>query len=246
MNNKVLIICEKPSSAKKIAEALADSGLTKEVYMRKVPFYKLKHKGEDITVVCAVGHLYTVAEKDKKGWTYPVFGVEWKASFDVNKGSAFTKPYLQLIKREAKGKDTIVVACDYDVEGEVIGFNVVKYAGGKDDAKRMKFSTTTKADLRKAYENLLDHLDHGQAEAGVTRHELDWLFGINLSRALTLSVKHATGVFKILSSGRVQGPALKTLAEREKEIQAFVPVPYWELELLCMQSVRGSLRKCPS
>src|SRR3989344_3477702 len=139
----------------------------------------------------------------------------------ADKGAAFTKPYLQLIQKLSKESQKIVVACDYDVEGEVIGFNIVRFACGKKDAFRMKFSTTTKEDLREAYAQLMKHIDMGQAEAGITRHELDWLFGINLSRALTLSIKNATGMFKILSSGRVQGPALKLLSAREKEIQAF-------------------------
>jgi len=226
-----LIIAEKPSAALKIAEALADKSPKKQVYMKKIPYYELTHNGENITVACAVGHLYTVTEKDKKGWTYPVFGMEWKPSSEVSKGASFTKPYLSLIQKICKDFDQIVVACDYDVEGEVIGFNIVRFACGKKDALRMKFSTTTKEDLREAYAHVMKHMDKGQAEAGITRHELDWLFGINLSRALTLSIKHATGMFKILSSGRVQGPALKLLAIREREIQQFVPVPYWELEL---------------
>lgn len=230
-----IILAEKPSTAQKIAEALADKSFKKSVYMKKIPYYELTHNGEKIVVVCAVGHLYTVAEKDKKGWKYPVFSMEWKPSFEVAKGSAFTKPYLQLIKKLCSESEKIIVACDYDVEGEVIGFNIVRFACGKDDAQRMKFSTTTKEDLRKSYEHKMQHIDHGLAEAGVTRHEMDWLFGINLSRALTLSIKNATGMFKILSSGRVQGPALKLLTMREKEILAFVPVPYWELELVCKE-----------
>jgi len=102
---------------------------------------------------------------------------------------------------------------------------------------RMKFSTTTKEDLREAYSHLMKHMDKGLVEAGVTRHELDWLFGINLSRALTLSVKNATGMFKVLSSGRVQGPALKILAEKELEIKKFVAVPYWELQLTAKELI---------
>ncbi|GIU69949.1 MAG: hypothetical protein KatS3mg002_1185 [Candidatus Woesearchaeota archaeon] len=78
-------------------------------------------------------------------------------------------------------------------------------------------------------------LDWGQAYAGETRHFLDWMYGINLSRALTNAIKNA-GMFKILSSGRVQGPALKLIVDREKEINAFKPEPYWEL------SVKGMLK----
>src|SRR5690606_19343818 len=73
-------------------------------------------------------------------------------------------------------------------------------------------------------------LDWGQVHAGVTRHELDWLYGINLSRALTHAIKSA-GTYKTLSSGRVQGPALKFLVDKELEIRAFKPEPYWQLIL---------------
>ena len=232
MGKYTLIICEKPSAAKKMAESLADTTPKKQTYLKKIPYYELKHKKKDIVVACAVGHLYTVAEKDKKGWKYPVFDMEWRASFEISKGAAFTKPYLNLIKKLAKDASDIVVACDYDVEGEVIGYNIIKYTCKKDDAKRMKFSTTTKEDLQKAFENIMPNLDLKQAEAGITRHELDWLFGINLSRALTLALKNATGRFKVLSSGRVQGPALKILSEKEDEIKAFIPEPFWELELI--------------
>ncbi len=60
---------------------------------------------------------------------------------------------------------------------------------------------------------------------------MDWQWGINLSRALTLSIK-AVGSFKLLSSGRVQGPALEILATREKEISSFKSEPYWQVELI--------------
>ena len=49
---------------------------------------------------------------------------------------------------------------------------------------------------------------------------------------MTLSIKAASGMFKILSSGRVQGPALKIIADRENAIKAFVPVPFWQIQLL--------------
>ncbi len=94
----------------------------------------------------------------------------------------------------------------------------------------MKFSTLTKSDLVEAYENKSPHLDWGQAHAGETRHFLDFFYGINLSRALTAAITQA-GFFKILSIGRVQGPSLKIVVEREQEIKAFKPEPFWQLEL---------------
>lgn len=224
-----LLITEKPSAAKKIAESLADGKPIKESE-NGVPYYKITHGNKDIIVACAVGHLYTVAEKEKKGWTYPVFDVEWKPTSDVRKDAAFAKKYLAVIKKLSKDAGTITVATDYDIEGEVIGLTIVLYVCKRKDAHRMKFSTLTKDELRASYDHASPHLDWGQANAGTTRHVLDFYWGINLSRALSQAIK-TTGTFKVLSAGRVQGPALKIIVDKEKEIKAFVPVPYWELEL---------------
>jgi DNA topoisomerase I len=223
-----LIISEKPNAAKKIAEALADGKVVKKAE-KGVPYFELSHNKKDIIVACAVGHLYTVAEK-KKSFAYPSFDIEWKPTSDVSKDAAFSKKYLDVIKKVAKGAKTFTVACDYDVEGEVIGFNIMRYACGQKDARRMKFSTLTKEDLVEAYEHADKTINWGLAHAGETRHYLDWMYGINVSRALTLAIK-STGAFKILSSGRVQGPALKMLYDKEKEIEAFVPEPYWQIVL---------------
>lgn len=93
----------------------------------------------------------------------------------------------------------------------------------------MKYSTVTTNELEKAYENLLPHLDFGLVEAGRARHEVDWLFGINLTRALTTALSSQNGRYMTLSTGRVQGPTLKFLGLREKRIRAFVPTPYWTI-----------------
>ncbi len=224
-----LIITEKPNSAKKIAEALADGKPVKES-SNGVPYYIVTHKNKDILIGAAVGHLYSVSEKEKKAWTYPVFEIEWKESSEVSKGAAFTKKYVAVLKKLAKDAKEFTVATDYDIEGEVIGLNIVKYICRQKDANRMKFSTLTKPDLVKSYENKAKHLDWGQANAGETRHFLDWMYGINYSRALTIAIKNA-GQFKLVSIGRVQGPALKILVDKEEEIQKFKPVPYWQIEL---------------
>jgi DNA topoisomerase-1 len=71
-------------------------------------------------------------------------------------------------------------------------------------------------------------LNWGQAIAGETRHYLDWIYGINLSRALMNSLK-SIGKFKIMSIGRVQGPTLKLIVDKEKQIQAFKSEPYWQI-----------------
>ena len=224
-----LIICEKPSQSQKVAEALADTKPIKHTSKDKVTYYEVKRGKKEILIACAVGHLYALNEKNKKGWTYPVYDVGWEEANKVRKDALFTKKYLDQIKTLAKKADKFIVSTDVDVEGEVIGLNVIRYACQQKDAYRMKFSTLTKDELEQAYEKAQKHLDWGLARAGETRHILDWIWGINSSRALTLAIK-STGSFKILSSGRVQGPALKLIVDKEKEIQKFKSEPYWELE----------------
>ena len=222
-----LIIAEKPSAALRIATSLADTKSTKET-LHKVPYYELTHNNEKIIVASAIGHLYTIAEKNKKGWTYPVFDVDWKASYEI-KNLFNTKPFIDTISTLASKADKFVVATDFDIEGSILGLNIIRFACGKKDAYRMKFSTLTKEELIDSYKNAPNTLDWGQAIAGETRHILDWIWGINLSRALTLALKTA-GTFKILTTGRVQGPTLNLIYKKEEEIKKFKSEPYWEIE----------------
>jgi DNA topoisomerase I len=225
-----LIIAEKPNAANKIASALAEGKPIREnIY--GAPYYKITRGNKDIVVTCAVGHLYGLDRKaGEKKWAFPVFDIEWQPSHETRKTAAFSKKYLQAIKKLSKDADEFVVATDLDTEGEVIGLNVIKYACKKKDAHRMKFSTLTKDDLIESFENRSKTIEWGLANAGEARHFLDWYNGINFSRALTHAYK-TTGGFKILSIGRVQGPALKIVVDRENEIKAFKPVPYWQIEL---------------
>lgn len=225
-----LIITEKPSAARKIAEALAEGKV--EQKKDKVSYLEITRNKKKIKVVSAVGHLFTVDEK-VKSFKYPSYDIEWKPSY-LNEKSKHTKAYADVIKSQSKGIDSFIIACDYDVEGEVIGLNALKFLCGKKDAKRMKFSTLTKPDLIEAYDNLSPTINWGQAKAGETRHFLDWLYGINISRALTLAIKKAS-LYKVMSSGRVQGPSLKLLADKEREIRSFKPQKYWQVELVAKE-----------
>lgn len=224
-----LIITEKPSAAMKIAYALSDSKPVRKME-KGVAYYLLSHDKHDIAIVPAVGHLYTVTEKKEDNSQYPSFNLKWEAVYKVNDKSAYTKKYHDAISALSKDAKSFTVACDYDIEGEVIGWNCIRFICKQKDANRMKFSTLTKSDITSAYNNKSKTLNWGQANAGETRHFLDWIYGINLSRALTLSVIKK-GMKKTLSTGRVQGPTLKLVVDKEKEIAAFKPTPYWQLEL---------------
>lgn len=233
-----LIITEKPNASGRIAEALAEGKLIKE-NIKGVPCYKITHGNKDLVIGCAVGHLFGLAEKVRsKGFKYPVFDIEWVPNYEISKAADFSKKYFNVLKKLAKNAGSFTVACDYDIEGEVIGLNIIRFICNRNDARRMKFSTLTKPDLVKAYDSAEPTLDWGQAEAGEARHFLDFFYGINLSRALTSAIT-STGMFKILSTGRVQGPALKIIVDREKEIKAFKSVPFWQIEL------QGEAKKIP-
>ena len=225
-----LIISEKPSAAKKIAEALAE-GEVKEMEKHGAIFYKIKRGNREIIVAPAAGHLFVLAEKNPgTQWTYPVFDTDWFPIFQVNKTNTWSQRYFDNLQSVVKDSSEIISATDYDIEGSVIAYNIIKFICKKNDGKRMKFSTLTKGDLVEAYETASPHLDFPQIEAGLARHYLDYLWGINTSRALTLALK-SVGGYKTLSTGRVQGPTLEILEKRQKEIEAFKPVPFWEIEL---------------
>jgi len=221
-NGYELIITEKPQAALKISSALGK-------FMKKnfngISYYEVSRNNKKIIVACAVGHLFTL--KQVKSEEIPVFNIKWTPNFIVRKRD-FTKKYYDVLLKLAKNAGSLTVATDYDIEGEVIGLNIVRFICNQPDASRMKFSTLTPSELNESYENKFPTLNWGQAIAGETRHYLDWFYGINLSRALMDAIK-TTGSFKIMSIGRVQGPALNLIVKKEKEIQEFKPRDYWQI-----------------
>lgn len=230
---KTLIVSEKPSAAAKIAGALS-KGQSIEKELNGVPYYEFDLDGENIVVVPALGHLFTL-KNTKPFKTYPMYGVEWVPKYEANNTSGNSEPFIKAIKELSEDADNFVNATDFDQEGAVIGYTVLKYLCGDsapEKARRMKFSTLTAEELRNAYDNLLPSLDQGLVDSGIARHMLDWYWGMNLSKALTSAVETAHDRFVKLSAGRVQTPTLKILLDREEEIDAFDPDPYWVIKLL--------------
>ncbi len=219
----VLIIAEKPSVALRLAIALGNNN-QKRVVLNGVSYYVMGAGNATTYIAAAVGHLFTIRQVGTKHG-YPVLDVAWAPSYEVNKEAYFTKKYVDVFRELASKASTFVNACDYDTEGTVIGTNIIKFlCAGLNSARRMKFSTTTIPDLVNAYQNL-SPLDLNNFYAGEARHTLDWLWGINLSRALTGALAESK-FRRTLSIGRVQGPALALLANRETEISKFVPKPF--------------------
>jgi len=226
-----VIICEKPKSAEKIAQALS-SNANKLKYGKKVYYWEINENGKKITIISAVGHLYGLTPKNQRERVY--FDLKWVPAYESQKNLNYIKDYLYAIKKLGKGADKYIHACDYDIEGTLIGFNALKYACGEDsinNTTRMKFSTLTKKDLLEAYNNQIK-LDIRQVDGGIARHIVDFYFGVNISRALTGAVRKAKYRYLQLSAGRVQTPTLTILVDREKIIQEFVPEPYWLIKAL--------------
>lgn len=230
MEKYALIITEKPDAAQRIAQALDAKEKPLRVKEQNVPYF-IAERDKKLIVVPAVGHLYTVMQAGKGRRDYPVFNFKWVPRYVAERKATYIRNWINMISRLAENASEFIDACDYDIEGSLIGYSILKYAcGGKENvARRMKYSTLTKTDLEQAYEKPLAYLDFALIEAGLTRHEVDWLYGINLSRALTLAAKRWSGKYTTLSTGRVQGPTLRFLVAREREIGCYVPTPYWSI-----------------
>ncbi|MEM4295447.1 MAG: DNA topoisomerase I [Candidatus Anstonellales archaeon] len=216
-----IIIAEKPRVAMKIANALGKA--KKKLYKKKAPYYELDHS----IIMPAVGHLFSLSSN--AGSDYPVFDVQWKKVYEINKKYYYVKPYIENFEANKEKADNIIVATDYDNEGSLIGYNIARFIFTGKKVERMKFSTLTANELKKAYNERGD-FDYGNAIAGETRHIVDWFYGINLSRALMSSLRKA-GKYRVMSIGRVQGPTLALAVGRENEILSFKPEDYYLLFL---------------
>ncbi len=218
MNNVgyILIIAEKPKAALKIAQAL---GISRKKVLGKVPVWEGFFKGRKAIVAPAAGHLFSLTTNENG---YPVFNYFWAPRWEVDKNSRHTREYFNVLKSLAKNASEFINACDYDIEGSVIGYLIIKNFGDIRRAKRVKFSSLTKEELIKAFNNL-QPLDLDLIEAGLCRHELDWVWGINVSRALMDYYRVVFNKDLVLSAGRVQSPTLIEVLRRHVEIETFVP-----------------------
>ena len=224
--NYILIIAEKPKAANRIAKALSTGSIIKRAW-NKVPFWIINVEGRTCIVASAVGHLFTLTT-DEDG--VPVFSYHWVPVWSVDKSASYTKPYYMLLEKLCRRASIYINACDYDVEGSVIGYMIIKHFGDLRRAYRMKFSTLTSTDLRRAFHRL-EKLDWPMIEAGLCRHELDWLWGINVSRVLIEAVRKVSGRRIILSAGRVQSPTLAFMAKKEIGRRLNIPKPQPAIEV---------------
>ena len=140
------------------------------------------------------------------------------------------KEIIRSLKNLAKKADSVIIATDFDREGELIGSDalaMVREVNEAAPAYRARYSAFTKEEIANAFENLVE-LDRDLASAGESRQDIDLIWGAVLTRYLTL-VKFA-GYGNVRSSGRVQTPTLALIVARERERLAFVPEDYWVIK----------------
>jgi DNA topoisomerase III len=210
-----LYLCEKPSQARALARQLGANQNEDGVFT-----------GGGAVVLNAYGHLLNLAmpdeysDHDRGPWrlsNLPIVPKKWKWKVKEEHLQHYAKigAWLDRVK-------TVVIATDPDEEGEVIGRQILYELGFKGNILRLWASALNSSSLNQALKNLLPlSATDTTYRAGCVRRQLDWLYGINLSRAFSVSSGQRTSI------GRVKTRLLTELVNREKEIKCFTPKPHF-------------------
>lgn len=227
-----VIIAEKPSVARNIAEAVGAK--------KKSDGYLF---GEGYFVTWAFGHL--VELKDAKAYDermaswrlehYPfipeTFEYQIKASSDNrNQVDEGAKKQLAIIQKLIESPETteVISATDYDREGQIIGDLILDFLKVEKPVYRLLLNEWTKAEVLSGLEKLRPNRElQPLKNAGISRQWSDWMIGINLTSVATL--KYQRGSSKVLNVGRVLMPTLKIIYDRDMEIEQFVPEVFYKL-----------------
>ncbi|HKD31939.1 MAG TPA: DNA topoisomerase 3 [Gaiellaceae bacterium] len=219
---KTLVIAEKPSVARDIVDALPGSFENNDT----------SYESDDTIVTFAVGHLVELIAPEEyddryKRWRMddlPIIPEDFRLHARDKKAEKQLKAIHKLLKRD--DVDRIVNACDAGREGELIFAYIYETSGVDKPVERLWISSMTKQAIREGFEQLRPGEQLRQLEAAArSRSEADWLVGMNATRAATIRGRAWVG--GVVSLGRVQTPTLALMVKREREIQAFVPEPYW-------------------
>ncbi len=188
--------------------------------------------GDSFSVVSSMGHLIDLPGKE--------LGVdiekEFQPSYEVIPGRL---KVLAMLKKEARGKSTIYIATDPDREGEAIGWQIKERLFKKKKVLRVIFHEITASAVQGAFKKPRE-FDLRMIEAQIGRRVLDRIVGYFLSPLLWRKIARG------LSAGRVQSVALRLVAEREVQIQKFIPKEYWEIEAELKKRPGAPVSQCPS
>jgi DNA topoisomerase-1 len=223
----ILIIAEKAIAGRRIAAILAGRELAGERSGYAVRF-DFEKDGKKYTVLPLSGHIVDV--------DFPVSYKHWLGT-DLKKLAFAEVNYVEtekaisgLIKKVAPEVTDVIIATDADREGEAIGLealNILKEVNPNVSVKRANFSAITEKDIKDAFSSLA-LLDFNLAESANSRREIDLVWGAVLTRFLSLISGRLGKEF--ISTGRVQGPTLALIVDREKARLAFEVKKYWQVE----------------
>ena len=217
-----LFIAEKPSLAKKIAAALGE-GKKGNGFIQ----------GDDWCVTWCFGHLYEMLppsgyNPEYKNWRAADLPIIPEKFLLAPKEEA--KKQLAIIKELMKKTSMISSACDPDREGSKIGYDVITELGWKKPFSRLWLTDLTPKGIEKALNCMADaSTDMGNVNSATARSQADWLVGMNLTRAATLSAREQ-GTDYLFSLGRVQTPTLNLIVTRDKLIENFKPVDFYSTQ----------------
>jgi len=124
-----LVVCEKPDAARRVSDALSE-GTFRSEQVEGVTVFRFDRGAEEFVVCSAQGHLYGVSDPSDERAVYPVFDVEWYSSDLIGEDDAGAARRISAVEKLAAGASRFVNACDFDVEGETIGYNLLRYAWG--------------------------------------------------------------------------------------------------------------------
>ncbi|TML60095.1 MAG: DNA topoisomerase III [Actinobacteria bacterium] len=219
---KTLVIAEKPSVGRDLAAALPGAFAKNDAYL----------ESDDYVVTWAVGHLVELAQPEDydeklKKWRMADLPIV-PEDFRLKPRDAKSKKQLTAIRKllARADVDRVINACDAGREGELIFAYIYESTGAKKPVDRLWISSMTKQAIREGFERLRPGEQLRPLEqAARSRSEADWLVGMNATRAATIRGRAWVG--GVVSLGRVQTPTLAMIVKREREIQVFVPEPYW-------------------
>jgi len=223
-----LVICEKPNVANKIATALGTSDIKRIKIHDNIVFDVFSNNNLHYIILSSKGHLYGLSNANKLGKIFPIFDLYWSP---ISKPfSKNTKKLIDLISKFSKNANNYIHACDYDQEGELIGYNILELICNKaySRSQRAKLSTLAPDDIFKSFEQL-EKINKNMAYAGMFRHLLDYIYGINFSMAISSIIK-VNNRSSYLTVGRVQTPTLKFVVDRDLQINYFIPLPFWNIK----------------
>jgi len=232
-----LIVTEKFNASVRIATILS-GGKSKRSYVEGTPVFEFTQSEDRVQVVGLRGHIINL--------DYPDALNDW-ARVDL-KELVWAEPQKVVtagkigaaLKTLAAEADEVVIATDFDREGELIGVEalaLIREARPEIRVRRARFSALTKWDIEDAFANLVD-VDYPLAASAESRQSVDLAWGAVLTRFISIASKQLGRDF--LSVGRVQSPTLALIVDREREIENFVPQDFWTVHAKFRKDVAGA------